>query len=125
MLTIRKEQMGVFETLFQERFRENLRLHLRGELAEETKGITDAELGRLIQVGIERARGYEITTERDITLFVDLMFLKGRDFDRDPTLPWVRTTLINKQLDGEAKMQAIFRRLAAFENRKAMPDEIQ
>lgn len=125
MLTIRKEQMGVFETLFLERFRKTLRLHLREEFAEETTKMTDGELDKLIQLASDRARTYNVTTECDVTLFADLMFLKSRDFDRDPALPWVRTMLLDRELDGATKMQAIYRRFAAFENRKSMPEELQ
>ena len=124
MLTIRKEQMAVLEAHLDGRFRVSLRQHLRAEFATETTGKTDTELGQLIQLAIERARGYEVTTERDIALFAGMMIMKGRDFDRDPKLLWVRKILIKKDLDGTARMEAIYRRLEAMTNRTAMPEVI-
>ena len=119
MLTIRKAQMAVFETLFARRFREELKRHVRGEFPTQTQPLDDAALETLISEGVNRGRGYEITTERDLTLFVDLLFLAGQDFDHNRKMSWARRILLDKNLDGTAKMQAIYQRLAAFENAAA------
>jgi hypothetical protein len=119
MLIIRKTQMDLFATHFARRFREDLRHHVRGEFAAQTARMTDADLDKLIGEGLVRGRSHELTTERDLTLFVDLSFLLGVDFERDVRCGWVRRTLLNKSLDGPAKIEAIYRRLAAFENAAA------
>jgi hypothetical protein len=116
MLTIRKAQMAVFETLFARRFRENLKRHVRDEFPTQTQSQDDTTLDKLISDGITRGRIYEITTERDLTLFVDLLFLAGQDFDHSRKMAWARRILLDKNLDGTAKMQAICQRLGALEN---------
>ena len=119
MLTIRKAQMAAFETLFARRFREDLKRHVRGEFPTQTQTLDDASLDKLISECINRGRIYEVTTERDLTLFVDLLFLAGQDFDHNRKMAWARRILLDKHLDGTAKMQAIYQRLAAFENAAA------
>jgi hypothetical protein len=70
----------------------------------------------LVGEGIIRGRIYGVTTERDLTLFIDLLFLAGQDFDHNRKMTWARRILLDKNLDGTAKMQAIYQRLGALEN---------
>jgi hypothetical protein len=119
MLTIRKAQMDLFATHFAKRFRRELRLHVRTEFPIHTQTMTDVDLDRQIGEGLVRGRTHGLTTERDLMLFVDLPFLLGPDFERDPKRIWVRRILLNQTLEGSAKMEAIYRRLAAFEDSAA------
>ena len=123
MLIIRKEQMAVFEKHLDSRFHEFLRKHVREYMAVEEKELSNQSVDELIRLAISRASSYRVTMERDIALFLDLMILKGRDFDSDPKLLWARKILDSKDSDGSEKMQKIYRRLEAFENRKALPEE--
>lgn len=123
MLIIRKEQMAVFEKHLDSRFHEFLRKHVREYMAVEEKELSNQSVDELIRLAISRASSYRVTMERDIALFLDLMILKGRDFDSDPKLLWARKILDSKDSDGSEKMQKIYRRLEAFESRKALPEE--
>jgi hypothetical protein len=118
MLTIRKEQMAVFEAHFDRQFRAGLLRHVRTDLPTESKAMSDGDVDGMITQAIERGRPYGVTSERDVALFLDLMLLKGRDFDRDPKLRWMGNILKDKDLEGAAKMNAIYHRLAALENRQ-------
>jgi hypothetical protein len=123
MLTIRRQQMAVFEAHFERRFRADLLRHVRTDLAEESKHLSDGDVDRMITEAIERGRTYAVTSERDVALFLDLMLLKGRNFDHHPKLQWIARILKDKDLEGAAKMKAIYRRLAALENRRPAPAE--
>jgi len=122
MLIIRKEQMSVFETQFSRRFRDGLLEHVRTEFAESVKNLADPALQRLLDDAITRSLTYGVTAERDVALFADLLFLLGHQFDREARLGWARKILLDSSLDGEAKMKAIYSRLAAMENRKPLPE---
>ena len=113
MLTIRKEQLEVLEACMLARFCDRLRRHLRCELAEETRHRSDEELLPIIQAGIQRGRQYGIATERDLTLFVDLLFLHSPHFEEAPDMAWAKKILVNCELAGENKMSLIYQRLAA------------
>jgi hypothetical protein len=123
MLTIRKEQMAVFEAQFDRRFRASLLQHVRTDLPAESKPLSDPDLDSMITQAIERCRPYGVTSERDVALFLDLMLLKGRDFDREPKHRWMAKILQDKDLEGAAKMKAIYQRLAALENRQPTPTQ--
>ncbi|MEX1363996.1 MAG: hypothetical protein AB1Z98_12775 [Nannocystaceae bacterium] len=55
--------------------------------------MSDAELDERICEGVSRALAHGIRTEQGACTFVGLQFVLGRDFDRDPQLPWVREIL--------------------------------
>ena len=113
MLVIRKEQMSVLEVAMASRFRGKLCEHLRQELPEETKTLPDPQLRSAVEEGIVQGRQYGITTERDLTLFVDLTFLLSPAFEHAPGMEWAKRILLNKEMDGETKMSLIYQKLAA------------
>src|SRR3954466_5305786 len=117
MLIVRKEQMAMFEAHLGQRFRNQVRKHVRQEFPEQTKGLTDPAIDKRIADATERARLYEIGTERDITLFVDLVFLLGANFEQERKMAWAKKILVDSSMEGAAKMKAVYTRLAAFENR--------
>jgi hypothetical protein len=55
--------------------------------------VGELPLRRLVQRGVESARGHGLTTERGVLLFVALMFVAGGGFDTDPQLPWASAVL--------------------------------
>ena len=118
MLEIRKEQMVVFETLFKERFRSMLTRHARDELAAETESMNDVELEELIDEAVIRGKAYGIVSERDVMLFFDLLILQGQDFDQRRKFQWMSRILADESVDGTTKMDSIYGRLAALENRE-------
>ncbi len=122
MLTIRKRQLEVLEAYMLERFCDRLRRHLRRELAAETRDRSDEALLSMIHAGIQRGRQRGVTTERDLTLFVDLEFLKSPHFEEAPDMAWAKTILENKDLDGETKMSLIYQRLAAQQQLETTPN---
>jgi hypothetical protein len=119
VLIIRKEQMALFEARLGQRFRNHVRKHVKEEFPEQIKGMTDPAIDQRISDGIERARLYDVTTERDITLFIDLVFMLGLNFELDRKMAWAKKILGDHSMEGAAKLKAIYLRLAAFENRAA------
>lgn len=111
--------MAVLETRMAKRFRENVRKHLRSELAKETENVSDADLLRRIDEAIVRGRKYNVTAERDVMLFVDLTFILSQNFEEAPDMRWSKNILLNNELDGDVKLSLIYQQLAA---RQAQPE---
>ncbi len=93
MLRIRTSQMQTFEqaamTAFELRMVEHLRTYFPGHYR-----IWGPETARtVVQYGCKKAQGYELTTERNICLYLTLMATLGGNFDTDPQLPWARAIL--------------------------------
>jgi hypothetical protein len=45
-------------------------------------------LRAVVDHGMARAAHHGLRSEREVCKYLDLMFAFGRDFDRDPRLPW-------------------------------------
>jgi hypothetical protein len=69
---------------------EELAEHIAGYLCEEQPeslaGLSDAEIGRRVRLGLARARGHGFTDPEPATAFVALMFLVSPCFDQQPAI---------------------------------------
>jgi len=88
MLRIRQEQVDVFEQELLEVYINEMIDHARLYFPEPCASKDERQLREFIVDGIRKAHKYGIRTSRDITLFLNLMFVFGSDFDADPSLPW-------------------------------------
>lgn len=81
MWTIRQDQVDIFKEAAVKRF-ENLMVgHLQKFFPAKCEGVGEAQVREMVRYGIERAKTYGITAECDVSVFVDVMFVMGRDFD--------------------------------------------
>lgn len=69
-----------------------------------TRSMSDGQLRELLRHGIERAMAHGVRTERDASKYINLMFVFGRDFDRDPELPWAREILDGARVHRDLSM---------------------
>lgn len=88
MLIIRKQQMDAFADEMLNRFNAQILHHVRSFFPEQCNILGEEGIKEAIRYGIDRAASYGIEIERDVCLYIDLMFAFGRDFDKDPELPW-------------------------------------
>jgi hypothetical protein len=87
MLTIRAEQMEVFERDGLRRFEDEMMSH-SWEFSPRLCGVIgDAQLRVAVRQAIQRASTYRFTNRGPIRLCIELMFLCGSDFATDPSYP--------------------------------------
>jgi hypothetical protein len=98
MLTIRKEQIAVFGPLGKKVFEDRMLTHLKKFFPEQSESLGEPKLRETVQYGTQRAAAHSIISERDVCKYIDLMILYGRDFDKDPNLPWAQSILRNQAL---------------------------
>jgi hypothetical protein len=72
----------------------------------------EAAVRESIQNGIEKARGYGITTEYDVARYIELMYLFSDDFDTSPNTQWAESILTNSDLGPRVKMDLLCKRVA-------------
>src|SRR5919198_5265474 len=87
MLTIRPEQMEVLERGTRQRFENEMVAHGAEFSPRLSEIIGDEQLRLAVRQAIERARGFGFTNRGPIRLYVELIFLRGSDFDTDPQYP--------------------------------------
>ena len=116
MLTIRREQMEVLSAYMRQSFEDRMVRHLAQSLPMQFKKLAppssgDAPVRTLIRRGTEKAAGYEITSERDVGRFIEVMLAIDPRFDEPGVLDWARQILREKTLTARAKMDLIYQRL--------------
>ncbi|NMO13587.1 hypothetical protein HPC49_01260 [Pyxidicoccus fallax] len=85
---IRDAQLSALRKVQIRRFEAWVESHLQRHFPEACEAAGEAQVRGDIRHGIARAGAYGITAERQVCQYIDLMFVLGRDFDMDPSLPW-------------------------------------
>jgi hypothetical protein len=119
MLTIRKEQFAVFQKVASQSFESQMLSHIRKCFRKQMEELGEPRVREVIRYGIQRSASYRIRKQRDICMYIDMMILFGRDFDRDPALPWASRVLEDKSLPGpSARVTELHHAAIEYQNRK-------
>lgn len=84
MLTIRKEQMNVFEDERERDFVDRVMQFLKERHTAVVEDLSDDVLRQRVQVALERGRNHGLTWESSLVGFVALMFEVAPNFDQHP-----------------------------------------
>lgn len=57
---------------------------------------------KVIQYAVDRAKTYDFITQRDVCLYINLVFLLGGNFDTDLQLPWAAAILKDETITNPA-----------------------
>jgi hypothetical protein len=116
LLTMRQEQMAAFSRAEVEKFESWMLNHLLQSFPRQCGGLREAELRELIRYGIKRARVHQITSANDVSRFIDLMAMFGRDFDTDEQRAWASQILANRKT-ARSKLRALYEAAGAHSSR--------
>ncbi len=107
MLRIRAKHMEAFRAEAMIDFEERMIAHLR-QFSPEHFHLLDVEQVRaVIREGVARAARHDLTSERSVRYYVDVMVLLGGGFDADPLLPWAATILASAD-DEAARVDRLY-----------------
>lgn len=93
MLKLREEQMLVLARASQQAFEDRALAHVHQYFTSRCEVLGTEGVREALQHGIERARSYGFTSERNLCKYLNLMFTFGLNFDLDPELPWAAELL--------------------------------
>jgi hypothetical protein len=121
MLILRKAQLEALDRDSERLFLDRMVNHVSEIFPDKCEELgSRGKIRELIRQGLIQARGYDINTEEDVALYVDIMFGIGPDFPEGEDMAWARSILENDGLSGPAKMEFILQRL----ERKLAAEEI-
>ncbi|MBN1843972.1 MAG: hypothetical protein JW883_17055 [Deltaproteobacteria bacterium] len=103
MLKITKEQMEVFEQAAIRNFEDRILEHLNEHFPKQHSMLGEFAARNVIRQGFERAKSYGLTTERNVSLYINLMFMLGSGFDTDLQLPWAAEVLTDETILDETE----------------------
>jgi hypothetical protein len=113
VLTIRKEQLAVFQKGASEDFENHMVSHVKQFFPGHFEQLGEAAVRDLIRCGIQKGASYNIEEQPDLCQFIDFLFVFGRDFDRDPALPWASSILNDPEVPGPSAKVYELRQAAA------------
>lgn len=115
LFRIRPEQMEAFAAAARKDFENRMVVHLRQVLPDECAPLGEQGLRELIRAGLRRTRSYRITAEYDVCRYLHLMLVLGREFDRDPALPWAELLLNQPTQEPSTRMERVYARALELE----------
>lgn len=98
MLTIRNTQLQTLGQRFREEFIDGMLAHLYSYFPAVAWLLTQGELRSRVNLIIERAAVYQLTSQQQVCRFINLAATYGWEFDGDPDLLWMRSILIDTSL---------------------------
>ena len=121
VLRIYAVQMDEFEKSELQKFVGRMVIHLNKFFPEQCEALGAEQVEEAILLGVDKAKSYDIRSERNVCKFIDLMFSLGRDFDTNDELPWAYETLNDYDLqnDPDGKINLLFDRAMIYVNSKA------
>ncbi|MEE4378434.1 MAG: hypothetical protein V2J55_13135 [Candidatus Competibacteraceae bacterium] len=123
MLVIRETQMAAFEQGAIRNFETRLLEHLQEFFPKHCQILGDEQVRKVIRLGLERVEQYELVSERDIHLYVGLMFMLGSFFDVDLQLPWAAKIFADQSMTNPtAPIDRVYETAMRFLNRVAGKD---
>lgn len=121
MFTLRQQHTEAFNNDIRRRFKERMVAHVNHFFPAQCQALGEAAVREWISHGIDRAQSYGIVAERDVSKYIDIMFVFGRDFDADPRHPWAAPILTARAVDPTHKTHYLFetarQKAVARENR--------
>lgn len=102
MLKIRKEQNEELGKIALKRFEDSMVEHIKQFFPKYYEVLGEPTIRKVIQYGIDRAENYDFITERDVCLYINLVFLLGSNFDTDIQLSWAASILNDEKITDPA-----------------------
>lgn len=122
-MKIRQSQIWEFERADAPDVASRLAHHARESFPKHCEYLGQAGLEETVQYALRQGASHNLTHAASIQLFLDLMFLLGRGFDRDVQLPWVAQILNDNSIrDEPARMQALHLKATHYLNGVSGPN---
>lgn len=108
MLIMRGAQLQLLGEVTRRSFEARLVAHVERFFPDECAPLSSEALGEIYREGVARAAEFGIEAERDVCKFINLMFVFGREFYRDPELPWAATRLADDRVGPMLKLNRLY-----------------
>ena len=109
MLTIRKEQLDIFNKHEIYKFQANLLQRYQNIFPSQYRSLGDKQLLKIISYGYDKAIKYGFEMKNQIFLYICLMFKIGSNFDKDIQFKWLSEILKNKDdIDSTTRMNLLY-----------------
>jgi len=124
MLKIREEQYEELGKISLKSFEDSMVEHIKEFFPEQYEILGEPVVRLVIQYGVEQGEKYEFTTQRDVCLYINTMFMLGSNFDADLQLSWAADILKDESItDSVERTDALCEKTLEYLDRVAGTDE--
>lgn len=117
-MIIREEHMAALEQAAARGFQSRMLERLWNHFPRHAQYLSEPQQLELIQLSANKAQGHDLTAERSVALYLDLMCVLGSEFDTDPQLPWAAAILSDRRFPTQAdRIDLLHSKGWAFANR--------
>jgi hypothetical protein len=125
MLRIRSEQMQVFQAAALQNFEDEMVAHSKKYSLRLCQVLGDEQIHVAVHGAIERCFEYGFTFRGPIRLFIEMMFMLGSHFDRDPQYPWAGDILRDSETADQMKRaDRLFKKIKDYLEKVCGPDNV-
>jgi hypothetical protein len=111
MLVLRQSQVEALAAPQREVFVGNALRSLAKLFPDDARLADEKAMRALVNDAIVRATAYDLARERELLLFIYLVFDQGPGFESRPDQPWIERILRDPSLDEREKMDVVYTRL--------------
>lgn len=104
MLVIRREQMDVLKEHVLAGYIDRLVQHVRRAFPADFRALGESAVRERVGQAVARARELDIDAERDVARFVDMTFMAGPEFDREP---WAQPILEDTRSSASDRLRRV------------------
>ena len=122
-MIVRQEHLSPFDEIARARFEREAVEHVKGFAPKHTEVLGEDGTRTVVRAGIERAARYDFNAPGPVHFFLDLMFVLGSEFDKDPQYPWAAEILNDKSIPGQMpRADRLHGRASEYFDKVAGPD---
>lgn len=104
MLLIRNEQLAVLGMAGEERFRKEAAEYLKNTLPAVCAAMSEQHILQSVNHAIAMCKFHGFAREVDVLRYLNLMYVFGFGFDRNPGLPWAARILSDRSKRPQARL---------------------
>lgn len=115
--TISDTHLAAFSAQQSKRFEDDMLAYLQAEYPEKCQKMGEPWVRELIQMGIDKAKGYDLVLEDDVARFIEMLAAISPSFDEEGSAtPWANGILTRRRTPGRDKINALYGHLAFSED---------
>ena len=102
--TIRKEQLAALQVAYERQFCDRAVAYLRRQYPQVCAALEERSIRASVETALQKRATYRFDSEETFFAYLDLMYLLGFDFDRNPEKERVRGTLTDFDLGARTRL---------------------
>jgi hypothetical protein len=113
LIVLRDEQLRAMGAVLFDQYASEVMAHVREIFPKRVKVMGAQAARALIDRALARGKELGLKRERNLTLFVELYFALGEDWESMPGALWLRKILNDRSRSDDARIRLVYRRLPA------------